>query len=162
MFRIPRIITPLIAMLLFGMSVPAQVDIKGGIKGDKVIQRMYLVGDAGEMADGHHPVCDWLKAHVDWNDTSNVLVYLGDNIYPHGMPAAGAKDYEAARRIIDYQISVVQGRQARPISSRVTMTGGGAGRVDGIRSKINLLISMDCSCRMWRCCRRRAARDRWK
>jgi len=100
-------------MLLFGMSVPAQGDIKGGIKGDKVIQRMYLVGDAGEMADGHHPVCDWLKAHVDWNDTSNVLVYLGDNIYPHGMPAAGAKDYEAARRIIDYQISVVQGRQAK-------------------------------------------------
>src|SRR5215813_14794194 len=61
----------------YGQSVP-------------VIQRMFLVGDAGELRDGHHPVCDWLKQHVDWNDSSNVLVYLGDNIYPHGMPADGA------------------------------------------------------------------------
>jgi hypothetical protein len=105
MFRIVRIISPLIAVLLMGMVTYAQ--------SDKVIQRMYLVGDAGEMSDGHHPVCDWLKAHVDWNDTSNVLVYLGDNIYPHGMPAVGAKDYETARKIIDYQISVVRGKQAK-------------------------------------------------
>ncbi|HVV07041.1 MAG TPA: BamA/TamA family outer membrane protein [Puia sp.] len=105
MRRMVRIISPLITALLFGVVAHAQ--------GDRVIQRMYLVGDAGEMADGHHPVCDWLKAHVDWNDSSNVLVYLGDNIYPLGMPALGDKDYETARRIIDYQISVVQGKQAK-------------------------------------------------
>lgn len=83
---------------------------------DPVIQRMFLVGDAGELKDGHHPVCDWLKQHVDWNDTSNVLVYLGDNIYPHGMPspdgtAGGA--YDLARKILDYQVSVVAGKPAR-------------------------------------------------
>jgi len=83
---------------------------------DPVIQRMFLVGDAGELKDGHHPVCDWLKQHVDWNDTSNVLVYLGDNIYPHGMPspdgmAGGA--YDLARKILDYQVSVVAGKPAK-------------------------------------------------
>ncbi|HVU58767.1 MAG TPA: BamA/TamA family outer membrane protein [Puia sp.] len=109
MRRTLRIISPLIAALLSGVSALAQ----GGDRGDRVIQRMYLVGDAGELADGHHPVCDWLKAHVDWNDTSNVLVYLGDNIYPHGMPDVGAKDYETAKRIIDYQISVVEGHPAK-------------------------------------------------
>ena len=80
---------------------------------DKVVQRMFLVGDAGEFKEGHHPVCEWLKQHVDWNDTSNVLVYLGDNIYPQGMPAEGSKGYEAAKKIIDYQISVVAGKNAK-------------------------------------------------
>ncbi|HVU94987.1 MAG TPA: BamA/TamA family outer membrane protein [Puia sp.] len=80
---------------------------------DPVVQRMFLVGDAGELRDGHHPVCDWLKQHVDWNDSSNVLVYLGDNIYPHGMPADGAADLDMARRILDYQVSVVAGKAAK-------------------------------------------------
>src|SRR5580658_5194458 len=80
---------------------------------DPVIQRMFLVGDAGELKDGRHPVCDWLKAHIDWNDTSNVLVYLGDNIYPQGMPPEGSAGFEEARRILDYQVSVVAGKQAK-------------------------------------------------
>src|ERR1700753_2721816 len=80
---------------------------------DPVIQRIFLVGDAGQLTDGHHPVCDWLKGHVDWNDTSNVLVYLGDNIYPHGMPAEGSGDLDLARKILDYQVSVVAGKKAR-------------------------------------------------
>jgi hypothetical protein len=80
---------------------------------DPVVQRMFLVGDAGEMKGGHHPVCDWLKQHVDWNDTSNVLVYLGDNVYPLGMPAEGAPGRQEAQRILDYQISVVAGKPAK-------------------------------------------------
>src|SRR6201995_4591036 len=81
---------------------------------DTVVLRMFLVGDAGELReDGHHPVCDWLKQHVNWNDTSNVLVYLGDNIYPHGMPADGSGDLDLARKILDYQVSVVAGKKAR-------------------------------------------------
>jgi hypothetical protein len=62
---------------------------------DKLVQRIILVGDAGELKNGHHPVCDWLKAYVDWNDSSNVLVYLG------------------ARSLLDYQVSVVRGKKAR-------------------------------------------------
>jgi len=85
----------------------------GYAQSDRVIQRVYLVGDAGELKDGHHPVCDWLKDHVDWNDTGNVLVYLGDNIYPHGMPSEGARGVDEARKIIDYQLSVVAGKRAR-------------------------------------------------
>lgn len=80
---------------------------------DPVIQRLYLVGDAGELQDGHHPVCDWLKQHVNWDDSNNVLVYLGDNIYPHGMPPEGASGASEARKILDYQISVVAGKKSR-------------------------------------------------
>jgi hypothetical protein len=81
---------------------------------DPVVKRLFLVGDAGQLGeDGHHPVCDWLKAHINWDDTSNVLVYLGDNIYPQGMPPDGSSKVDEARKILDYQLSVVAGKQAR-------------------------------------------------
>jgi len=105
MRRIVRIIS-LGVMMIGGVRV-------GWAQQDPVVQRMFLVGDAGELKDGRHPVCDWLKQHVDWNDTSNVLVYLGDNIYPHGMPAEGSKDLDLARKIMDYQVSVVAGKKAK-------------------------------------------------
>jgi len=85
----------------------------GRAQSDRVIQRVFLVGDAGEIREGRHPVCDWLKEHIDWNDTSNVLLYLGDNIYPQGMPPEGSKDRDIARKILNYQLSVVEGKKAK-------------------------------------------------
>src|SRR5258708_40260761 len=98
-----RIISLLWMVLIYGTGVRAQ--------SDRVVQRMFLVGDAGELKDGHHPVCDWLKQHVDWNDTSNVLVYLGDNVYPLGVPPEGSRYTDSARKILDYQVSVVAGKK---------------------------------------------------
>lgn len=80
-----------------------------------VVQRIFLVGDAGEMVNGKHPVCDWLKANVNWNDTVNVLLYLGDNIYPLGLPQPADKTYTAAKKILDYQISVIKDKNAKAI-----------------------------------------------
>jgi hypothetical protein len=99
-------------VLAYGQGPSGQGSVVNG-QGDRVVQRLFLVGDAGELTDGHHPVCDWLKQHVDWNDTSNVLVYLGDNIYPHGMPSEGSTGLEEAKKILDYQLSVVAGKKAR-------------------------------------------------
>ena len=103
--RICLRIISLLLVALYGMSVHAQ--------SDRVVQRMFLVGDAGELKDGHHPVCDWLKQHVDWNDTSNVLVYLGDNVYPRGVPSEGGRYADSARKILDYQVSVVAGKKSK-------------------------------------------------
>jgi hypothetical protein len=80
-------ISSLLSALIWARPVAAQTET--------VVQRIILVGDAGELRNGHHPVCDWLKAHVDWNDSSNVLVYLG------------------AGPLLDYQVSVVRGKKAR-------------------------------------------------
>lgn len=79
----------------------------------KVVQRIFLVGDAGELDNGKHPVCDWLKQNIDWNDSSNTIVYLGDNIYPQGMPAEGSKSYNISKTIIDYQVSVVKDKNSK-------------------------------------------------
>jgi hypothetical protein len=68
------------------------------LQSDKLVQRIFLIGDAGQQKDGYQPVCDWLKVHVDWNDSSNVMVCLGDNSYP---------------KALDDQVSVVAGKKAR-------------------------------------------------
>ncbi len=80
---------------------------------DPVVRRLFLVGDAGTLINGHQPVCDWLRAHVDWNDTANMLIYLGDNIYPGGMPPEGSASREEAIRILGDEVSVVAGKKAK-------------------------------------------------
>src|SRR6188472_4572089 len=80
---------------------------------DSISQRIFLIGDAGELVGTTHPVVDWLKKNVDWNDEKNVAVFLGDNIYPLGLPMEGQADYVGAKEIIDYQLSLVKGKKAR-------------------------------------------------
>ncbi len=48
--------------------------------------RVYLVGDAGKM---HYPYAESLKAELADTASSSVVIFLGDNIYPQGLPAAG-------------------------------------------------------------------------
>lgn len=102
-------IQKLLAIFLLAVSLP------GYAQQPAVQQRIFLVGDAGEFTNGKHPVCDWLKTHVNWNDTSNMLVYLGDNIYPAGLPNPGEKSYDRSVKLFDYQVSVVKDKQARAI-----------------------------------------------
>ncbi|MFI5133232.1 MAG: BamA/TamA family outer membrane protein [Chitinophagales bacterium] len=110
----------------------------------KITQRIFLVGDAGETQNGKHPVCDWLKEHVDWNDSSNVLVYLGDNIYPEGMPDGGKK-YDIAKAIIDYQLSVVKDKKAKAffVPGNHDWKRGKAGGWEQVKNEEYYLNSLD-------------------
>src|SRR5580692_8891262 len=105
---------------------------------------MFLVGDGGEFRDGHHPVCDWLKQHIDWNDTINVLVYLGDNIYPKGMPPEGSASRDDAMRILDRQVSVVQGKKAKAffIPGNHDWKEGKAGGWDQVKNEDDYIESL--------------------
>ena len=60
-------------LLLLGLQSLAQTDT--------ITQRIFLIGDAGEIfgPNGTHPVIDWLEKNVDWNDTRNNAVFLGDS-----------------------------------------------------------------------------------
>src|SRR5215213_5039162 len=80
---------------------------------DSISQRVFLVGDAGALEGTKQPVIEWLKAHVDWNDNKNTVVFLGDNIYPLGLPMEGEPDYPAAKQIIDSQIGLVKGKKGK-------------------------------------------------
>ena len=95
----------LLALLNLAFFVNAQTDT--------LKHRIFLVGDAGELVGNEHPLMDWLKRNVNWDDEKNVAVYLGDNIYPYGLPMEGEGDYVGAKKVIDYQIDLVKGKKGR-------------------------------------------------
>ncbi len=80
---------------------------------DTVRQRIFLIGDGGALVAGKHPVIDWLKKNVDWDDARNTALFLGDNIYPEGLPTEGEDGYDDAKEIIDYQLSLVKGKKSK-------------------------------------------------
>jgi hypothetical protein len=78
---------------------------------DTLSRRIILIGDAGEQDKNVHPVLEYLKKSFDL-DKRTTVIYLGDNIYPRGLPSRYAKDYPEKKQILDSQINVVAGKEA--------------------------------------------------
>jgi calcineurin-like phosphoesterase family protein len=79
---------------------------------DAVETRLYLIGDAGEPSPGD-PVLAALKAQVAADPVRSYVVFLGDNIYPSGLPAEGVPGRREAERHLDAQIDVMAAAGAR-------------------------------------------------
>ena len=103
---------------------------------DSIQQRIFLVGDAGELRGEGQPVIDWLKRNVNWNDEKNVAIFLGDNIYPLGMPLQGDPSYVDAKKIIDYQLGLVKDKKAKAFFVPGNHDWGN-GKLDGWQRVIN-------------------------
>ncbi|GAB4021816.1 metallophosphoesterase [Spirosoma koreense] len=70
---------------------------------DSVVHRLILIGDAGRLYHGKNPVVDAVRARYDFNDTRTTLLYLGDNVYPHGLEDENHRDYDSLTAILRYQ-----------------------------------------------------------
>src|SRR5688572_5998984 len=81
----------ILAVLLAGNRADAQRD--------SIRARIILVGDAGELNKGKHPV---MEAVSRLNNNGGkgaaadrtTLFFLGDNIYPVGLPDPGTTNYQ--------------------------------------------------------------------
>jgi hypothetical protein len=87
--------------------------LHAGAQEDSLRHRIFMIGDAGNLFNSTHPVVEWLKKNVDWDDQRNTVIYLGDNIYPHGLPSEGHPDYAYSKAVIDAQINLVRGKKAK-------------------------------------------------
>lgn len=76
--------------------------------------RLYLIGDAGAPAPGD-PVFKGLAAQIAGDPARSLVVFLGDNIYPAGLPPEGAPGRRDAERRLDAQIDLVRGSGARGV-----------------------------------------------
>lgn len=83
---------------------------------DTIAQRIILIGDAGELAsNGHHPVVEAIKKNITL-DKKTTILYLGDNIYPNGLPdSIGGKDFLMYKAILDSQLSIADNTPAKVI-----------------------------------------------
>ena len=52
---------------------------------------VYLLGDAGETPEKSAPVINTIKHHIVLDTAKNDIVFLGDNIYPKGLPDKSSK-----------------------------------------------------------------------
>jgi len=100
-------------LFLISITTSAQTTDSTATGIDSLRQRIFLVGDAGELHGTTHPVVEWLRKNADWNDERNTVIYLGDNIYPLGLPMEGEASYSEAKHIIDYQIDLVRDKKGK-------------------------------------------------
>ncbi len=97
----------------FGCATPAPAaDPAGALPA--VETRLYLIGDAGAPAPGD-PVFKALAGQIAGDPARSVVVFLGDNIYPAGLPPEGAPGRKEAERRLDAQIDLVRDSGARGV-----------------------------------------------
>lgn len=70
---------------------------------DSVRHRLILIGDAGRLREGKNPVIDAVMARYDFNNTRTTLLYLGDNLYPHGLSDGTTPSYPDETAVLRYQ-----------------------------------------------------------
>lgn len=87
--------------------------ITGHAQQDPVMNRIILIGDAGKLEQGKNPVLDKAKELFNLNDGRTNVVFLGDNVYEYGLPDISAPDFEEKKKILDAQVSMVQGTRAK-------------------------------------------------
>ena len=81
---------------------------------EEVETSLYLIGDAGAPDPKGEPVLEALGRDLAASQAERVVVFLGDNVYPRGLPAPGEPDRpEAERRLIAQVETVKDGRRHR-------------------------------------------------
>jgi len=70
---------------------------------------IYLVGDTGNAKENSTiPMFKYLKEELDQTDENNSIIFLGDNIYPVGMPPKYEESWRAlAEHKIDVQLEML-------------------------------------------------------
>ena len=110
----------IIICLWFFNLVPAQTIFWDNYVPDsrsvRLSHRVILIGDAGEPAkDIREPVLVAVENYASYMPDSTLIVFLGDNIYPNGLPnydESGRDEYE---RRIDEQINAIINSDAKGV-----------------------------------------------
>lgn len=93
-----------IAFLFFATLVSGQENQTKNSSKDDIRHIVYLIGDAGHPKHDAIEVFELLKEQVRLEGAKSTVVFLGDNIYPGGMPDKDEKGREEAEKVIDYQL----------------------------------------------------------
>jgi hypothetical protein len=107
----------------------------GAAPPDSIAMDVFLIGDAGLPAPKDEPVLEGLKRAIRWDPGRSFVVFLGDNVYPAGIPPEGTPYRAEAERILDEQLDVLRDTRARGlfVPGNHDWEAGGAGGWDAIR-----------------------------
>ena len=93
--------------LVIGAGCHHKVTIEE-LKPEEIETTLFLIGDAGEPDPRQvgSPL-DSLAAQAAAAPERTIVIYLGDNVYPAGIPAEGAAEWADARRRLDAQVKAI-------------------------------------------------------
>lgn len=80
---------------------------------DEVAVSLYLIGDAGKPDSAGEPVLMALRHDLASRRSERVVVFLGDNAYPRGLPAPGQPGRPEAERHLAAQVEAITASGAR-------------------------------------------------
>jgi hypothetical protein len=121
-------------LLFLNLSLKAQKDSsKNTAVEDTIMQRIVLIGDAGQLTNGKHPVVNAVRTLITL-DKKTAVLFLGDNLYKAGLPDDQDLSYGESRAILDSQLSVADGTPAKVymIPGNHDWENGGRGGYDAI------------------------------
>lgn len=116
-----RLLRGLVALCLAGAtgaaarqaaSTPPQPVPKAA---EPVAHTLFLIGDAGEPAVGGEPVLVSLRRDLVAAAGQASVAFLGDNLYPAGLPAADHAERAEMERRLDAQLDAVRDTGARAV-----------------------------------------------
>lgn len=83
----------------------------------KIAHRFYLIGDAGNAEqENAQKILNALQTQLKQSDENACLLFLGDNIYPKGMPdKKDKKEYDIAFEKLTDQLAIAKGFKGKTI-----------------------------------------------
>lgn len=99
----------------FGSKAP--VTVKDNFDDPKNISHsFYLIGDAGNADElKSKEILELLKQRLQKADTNSTLLFLGDNIYPLGMPPKDSEDRKTAEEKLNIQLALSKSFKGKTI-----------------------------------------------
>lgn len=104
------------AALLASVGAPGALRAPGpavAVGADDPTHVLLLIGDAGAPAEGGEPVLVALRRDIERDPARTTVVFLGDNVYPAGLPAEGDPERREMERRLDDQVDAVRDTGAR-------------------------------------------------
>lgn len=100
--------------LLLSLLLPVWVGAQETLpqRNAEVESRIIFIGDAGALVNGSSVVMRAARQTIPF-DSNTTVVFLGDNLYRHGLPDEQALGYAKYRAVLDSQIAIADGTPAQ-------------------------------------------------
>ena len=105
-----------LALVLAGMPAPrAGQAPPPAPEAEAIVHTLFRIGDAGHPAKGGEPVLIALRTELERSADRSTVVFLGDNVYPAGLPAPGDPELAEMERRLDDQVDAARDTGARAV-----------------------------------------------
>ncbi|MBC7851156.1 MAG: BamA/TamA family outer membrane protein [Chitinophagaceae bacterium] len=94
-------------LLIIGFAITSTL----AAQDDSIAHRIWLIGDAGKLEKGVNPQIDFVR-QLNKLDKKSVVLFLGDNIYPRGLPDSQGLFFDEKKLVLDNQIDLVKNTEA--------------------------------------------------